>query len=62
MREDANAKVAKNSARKVAAEADVSEMARNYLKENPKLFNAGQWIKLMSPFANSAAALSTAAR
>lgn len=62
MRENENAKVARNSARKVSAEADVSEMARNYLKEHPRLFNAGQWIKLMSPFASSAANIASAGR
>lgn len=58
-REDANARVARNSAREVAAKADMSELARNYAKKHPKTFNWGQWIKMMSPFATSAASVGT---
>lgn len=58
-REESNARVARNSARKVSAEADVTEMARDYAKKHPKSFGAGQWIKWMSPFASSAAQIGT---
>lgn len=56
-REHQNAKVARNSARKVAAEADVTEASRDYVKKHPNVFKSGQFIKYMSPFATSAAAL-----
>lgn len=55
-REESNAKVARNSAKKVAedtrhskANADLMEMTRDYAKRNKKNFSFGQWLKYMSP-------------
>lgn len=58
-REDMNARVAQNSARKIAADADVSELSRDYVKRHPWVFGSGQWIKHLSPFATSAGSLGT---
>lgn len=57
-REEANARVLKNSARQVGAQADITEQARDFAKRNPKTFSFGQWLKYMSPFASSANQLS----
>lgn len=59
-KEEANAKVARTSARKVAADADMTEMQRDYAKKHPWVFKSGQWIKAMSPFATSAGSLGLA--
>lgn len=59
-RESANAKVARNTARKVAAEADIVGYSRDYAKNHPNVFKSGQWIKYLSPFATSAASLGVA--
>lgn len=48
--------------RRLRAEADLSEAARDYAVEHPKVWNLGQWIKYMSPFASSARDLSSAGR
>lgn len=57
LRENANARVANNSARKVGAEADMSEMGRDYAKKHPWIYKSGQWIKHLSPFTSSASEL-----
>lgn len=60
-RESANAKVARESARRMKADADLMEFQRNYVKDHPSVFKSGQFIKMMSPFAGSARDLATAA-
>lgn len=68
-RESANAKVARNSALKIAqdtrassASADIAEQARDYARKYPRVFSLGQLIKYFSPFASSARDLSSAAK
>lgn len=61
-REEANARVARNSARKVSAEADMSQMVTDYARKNPWIFKSGQFIKMLSPFASSAAQIGTIGR
>lgn len=67
-REESNAKVARNSAKKIAQEtrretanADITDLAARFAKRNPKTFDFGQWLKYMSPFASGARDLATAA-
>lgn len=54
IREAENANVAKTSARKLGAEADMSQAAARYMKKHPKVFSSGQWIKYIAPFFSSA--------
>lgn len=61
-REEANAKVARHSARKVSSEADMSKMVTDYAKKHPWVFKSGQWIKAFSPFATSAQSLGSAVK
>lgn len=56
-REEANARVLKNTARENAAHADMTEMMRDYAKRNPKVFSTGQFLKYMAPGFNTAAAI-----
>lgn len=61
-RERMNARVLASSARKVSAEADISEKERDFIKKNPMTFNIGHMIKAISPFTGSAGELSNALR
>lgn len=65
-REDANAKVAINSAKKVAedtrmsgANADMAQMVRDYAKKNPGIFKSGQFLKYFAPGAAAARDIAT---
>lgn len=60
-REESNAKVARNSAKKVAqdtriskAEADLAEMRSSYARKHPKLFRFGEGMKYISPAVDTA--------
>lgn len=43
--------------RERAADADMAEMVTSYAKAHPWVFKSGQWIKALSPFADSARSL-----
>lgn len=54
-REEENARVAKNTGRKISAEADITGYARDYARKHRNSFNIGQWLKMMSPGLTTAA-------